>query len=116
MEEESWKRGGYPRMSIERQELLDLHIVSSDHLRNWMVERGAEPERIRVCYTNIDPAEWRPEPELRKRVRRELLATVEGGRGGRSGLTAPDHPVRRAYLRPETTPRLCRNDSTTEGH
>ena len=88
MEEHAWKRGGYPRMSIEQQGLLDLQIVSSDHLRGWMVERGAEAERIRVCYTNIDPDEWQPDPEQRKRVRRELLAGAERGQAD-----APDRPV-----------------------
>ncbi len=79
MEEHAWKRGGYPRMSVEHQDLLDLQLVSSDHLRGWMVDRGADPERIRVCYTNIDPAEWRPDPERRKRVRHALLAVPEHG-------------------------------------
>lgn len=79
MEEHAWKRGGYPRMSVEHQDLLDLQFVSSDYLRGWMVDRGADPERIRVCYTNIDPAEWRPDPERRKRVRHELLAVPEHG-------------------------------------
>ena len=72
MEEEYWKNGGYPRMAVEYQELLDLNTVSSEHLKNWMVTRGADPDRIRVCYTNIDPEEWRPNPTLRQTVRAEL--------------------------------------------
>ncbi len=81
MEEQAWKRGGYPRMSIEHQDLLDLQLVSSDYLRRWMVDRGADPGRIRVCYTNIDPVEWQPDLERRKRVRRELLAGAERSQG-----------------------------------
>ena len=72
MEEHAWKRGGYPRMSIEHQELLDLHIVSSHYLRDWMLAHGAEAERVRVCHTNIDPAHWRADPVQRARVRQEL--------------------------------------------
>ena len=72
MEENAWKRGGYPRMSIEHQELLDLHIVSSHYLRDWMVAHGAEAERVRVCHTNIDPDLWRADPAQRARVRQEL--------------------------------------------
>src|SRR5262249_7153734 len=72
MEEEYWKNGSYPRAAVEYQELLDLNIVSSEHLKKWMVRRGAEPQRIHVCLTNIDPELWRPDPEQRVAVRREL--------------------------------------------
>ncbi|HWP59940.1 MAG TPA: glycosyltransferase [Candidatus Acidoferrales bacterium] len=77
IEELSWKNGGYPRMAVEYQELLDLNVVSSEHLKNWMIERGADAARIRVCYTNIDTGEWRPDPEVRSRVRRELKLSEE---------------------------------------
>jgi glycosyltransferase involved in cell wall biosynthesis/GT2 family glycosyltransferase len=69
MEEEYWNNGGYPRLSVGYQELLDLNIVSSDHLKEWMVQRGAAPEQIEVCYTNIDPVEFAPNPEIRSKVR-----------------------------------------------
>lgn len=72
MEEEYWKNGGYPHMAVEYQELLDLNTVSSNHLKDWMVQRGAEAERIRVCYTNIDPEAWKPDTEIRQAVRDEL--------------------------------------------
>ena len=73
MEEECWKNGGYPRMAVEYQDLLDGTIVSSEHLRGWMAKRNADTERIHVCYTNIDPEKWRPlESERRAFVRQEL--------------------------------------------
>lgn len=72
IEEEHWNNGGYPRMAVEYQELLDLNIVSSEHLKGWMVKRGADPQRISVCYTNIDPEEWHRESEQRVAVRHEL--------------------------------------------
>lgn len=72
MEEQAWKRGGYPRMSIEQRALLDLQIVSSDYLRGWMIDGGAEEQRVRVCYTNIDPDTWQPDSERRTRVRQEF--------------------------------------------
>jgi glycosyltransferase involved in cell wall biosynthesis len=53
--EPDWLDGGYPRMSLEQRDQLDLQITSSHALKDWLVEHGAEPERIRVCYTNIDP-------------------------------------------------------------
>ena len=72
MEEEYWKNGGYPRYSVGTQEMLDLNIVSSRHLREWMVAQGARAERIEVAYTNRDTETWKPEPEARERVRTEL--------------------------------------------
>lgn len=72
MEQEDWKNGGYPRLAVEYQELLDLNMVSSKHLKGWMVKRGADPERIRVCYTNIDPDKWHPNSDRRAAVREEL--------------------------------------------
>jgi glycosyltransferase involved in cell wall biosynthesis len=49
--EESWHAGGYPRLSIQYRNLLDLSIVSSRHLERWMRTEGAEPDRVYVCYT-----------------------------------------------------------------
>jgi len=72
MEEEDWKGGGYPRMTVQYQEMLDLSITASQHVKNWMVEQGAEESRLRVCYINIDPQHWKPDPELRHKIRLEL--------------------------------------------
>jgi glycosyltransferase involved in cell wall biosynthesis len=72
MEEVGWKNGGYPRMAVEYQELLDLNLVSSEHLKSWMVQRGAQGSRVRVCYTNIDPEIWRGDPKVRMQVRKKL--------------------------------------------
>jgi hypothetical protein len=58
--EEYWRNGGYPVQSLGWQEHLDLTIVSSRHLKAWMEGRGARPERIEVCTTNVDSAEWDP--------------------------------------------------------
>jgi glycosyltransferase involved in cell wall biosynthesis len=71
MEEEYWKSGGYPRKAAESQSLLDMNIVSSVHLKEWMTHRGAEPGRISVCYTNIDSVEWQPRPESKEFVRQK---------------------------------------------
>src|SRR5262249_19129527 len=72
IEEEEWRNGGYPRMAVEYQELIDMNIVSSEHLKRWMIQRGAEADRIRVCYINVDPENWRPDPQRRAITRREL--------------------------------------------
>lgn len=72
LEEVYWKNGGYPRLAIEYQEQLDLNLVASQHLRNWMIGRGAKADQIRVCHINVDPETWFPDPALRAAVRRDL--------------------------------------------
>ncbi|RPJ58851.1 MAG: glycosyltransferase, partial [Acidobacteria bacterium] len=72
IEEEHWKNGGYPRMAVEYQQLLDLNIVSSEHLKRWMIKNGAEADRISVCYTNVDEEEWQPDGAQSLTVRSEL--------------------------------------------
>jgi glycosyltransferase involved in cell wall biosynthesis/GT2 family glycosyltransferase len=70
--EEQWKNGGYPRMAVEYQELLDLNVVTSEHLKQWMIARRAEAERIHACYIGVDPEIWRPDGAMRAIVRRQL--------------------------------------------
>ena len=71
MEEEQWKNGGYPRLAVEYQHLLDMNIVSSTHLRQWMISRGAQKQRIQVCYTNIDAQKWQPLSAARRHTIRQ---------------------------------------------
>lgn len=77
MEQEEWLNGGYPRLSAEGREFIDLHVTSSLHLKDWEVRRGVDPERVKVCYTNVQPRAASP------RLRGELL------RASRSGVGAP---------------------------
>jgi glycosyltransferase involved in cell wall biosynthesis len=72
MELEDWKSGGFPAMAVEYQALLDLNVVASKHLKEWMVGRGADATRIDVCYINVNPSLWDPDPDLRLAARREL--------------------------------------------
>ncbi len=71
-EAEHWNEGGYPRFSIEYHSQLDLTITASSHLQSWLIERGAEPDRVAVSYANVDAARLKPNPAGRARVRREL--------------------------------------------
>lgn len=72
IEEENWKSGGYPRYAAASQDQLDLNIVVSDHLKGWMVARGADADRVEVCHINVDPGVWKPDEAERARVRGEL--------------------------------------------
>ncbi|HWQ14472.1 MAG TPA: glycosyltransferase, partial [Roseiflexaceae bacterium] len=95
MEEEYWQGGGYPAMSLRAQQALDLSVVSSAHLRGWMLARGGDAARLEVCTTNIDAAEWDPARFDRAALRRAL------------GL-APDEAaiLYAARLAPQKRPRL----------
>ncbi|MCA8972469.1 MAG: glycosyltransferase family 4 protein, partial [Planctomycetes bacterium] len=72
IEEADWKNGGYPRFGVGYQEVLDLNVVSSEHLKRWMVERGGDPERIEVCYTGVDPTVWKPDAKARESFREQI--------------------------------------------
>jgi glycosyltransferase involved in cell wall biosynthesis len=70
-EEEDWKSGGYPRLSVAMQSSLDIELVSSQYLKGWMVERGADPGRIDVVHTNVDVERWQRNDAARVRLRAE---------------------------------------------
>lgn len=72
MEEENWKNGGYPRASLTQAEQLDLTITVSNHLKEWLVERGGDATRIEVCTVNVDSTIWDPARFDRPALRREL--------------------------------------------
>lgn len=55
-EEPHWMNGGHPRFGVGYQDMLDLNLVTTGHLRDWMLGRGADPERITVCHTGIQVA------------------------------------------------------------
>jgi glycosyltransferase involved in cell wall biosynthesis len=67
-----WNEGGYPRFSVEYHSQLDFTITASAHLRSWLIERGAEPDRVEVSYANVDADRLAPDPAGRTRMRREL--------------------------------------------
>jgi glycosyltransferase involved in cell wall biosynthesis len=75
--EQPHRHGGLPRFGLEHTALLDLHVVASDHLRRWMVERGADPGRVEVCTVNVDAGRWAPDPARRSAVRAALGVAPE---------------------------------------
>ncbi len=64
-----WLNGGYPNFSMLFRKFLTLQIVTSHSLRDWMIEQGANPQKVKVCYVNVDVNEWTPNPSLRKEWR-----------------------------------------------
>ena len=77
-EAEHWNHGGYPRFSVEYGPFLDATIVSSEHLKRWLVNRGRDASRVDVSYTNIDTVKVHPDTSQREQTRRRFgLATNE---------------------------------------
>ncbi len=72
IEQEEWRGGNYPRFSVNLRTCLDLSVVVSGYLKDWMVKRGAESQRIEVCYINIDTDYWKPSEKNRKKIRQKL--------------------------------------------
>lgn len=72
VEEPHWQNGGHPRSSIGYGDLLDLNIVSTGHLSRWMIERGAEADRIKVLYTGVAECDRSEVLERRALIRDEL--------------------------------------------
>jgi glycosyltransferase involved in cell wall biosynthesis/GT2 family glycosyltransferase len=86
LEEDGWANGGYPALSVDagcqegtngRSDPLDLRLTSTERLKRWMVARGAEASRIRVCHTNIDVTEWIPARHDTAAVRRAWGVPVD---------------------------------------
>jgi len=61
----------FPGYAVLSQQFLDLNIVSSRALKDWMVQNCAEAERIEVAYTNIDTNLWKRNPEARASIRKK---------------------------------------------
>ena len=67
-----WMQGGFPRLSLLYKEYLDLTITSSEQLRQWMIENGDLPDRLKVCYIGVDPCLWKPDKAARHQIRTQL--------------------------------------------
>lgn len=77
VEEPHWLNGGHPRFGVGYQDVLDLNIVTTQHLADWMQERGADINRIAVMYTGVRSL---PEEKLattRAQVRTELTIPTD---------------------------------------
>lgn len=72
VEEPHWLNGGHPRFGVGYQDVLDLNIVTSKHLAEWMQGRGADGTRIRVMYTGVRSAQATRLADIRDLMRAEL--------------------------------------------
>jgi len=77
MEETYWNNGGYPRMGVAYQDVLDMNIASSHHVKEWMEQRGGDGRQIEVAYTNVDTERFCPDLDLRRKTRALLNVREE---------------------------------------
>lgn len=71
-EEEEWRDGGYPAYAVESGRVFDLNLTCTEHLKRWMVARGADAERVDVVYCDVDTDVWRPDRYDRHAARTRL--------------------------------------------
>jgi Glycosyltransferase len=70
--EPHWLDGGYPQLSLQQRAWIDLSITVSGDLRDWMITRGGDPDRIVVSPAAIDVNVWDPAHFDRATVRQAL--------------------------------------------
>lgn len=77
MEESQLPDGGYPGKSVAAGDLLDLRMTNTEHLKRWMVERGAPADQVEVRRCAIDVDAWRPDAAAREDARAKWRITNE---------------------------------------
>jgi len=76
VEDPNWLNGGFPRFGVGYQDLLDLNIVTTGYLAEWMRDWGADSSRIRLMYTGVR-VQSKLAVEVRGRVRTELNISAD---------------------------------------
>jgi glycosyltransferase involved in cell wall biosynthesis len=71
-------RGGYPALSLDHTASIDLHVTVSAALRQWMLERGADAQRVHTCHAGVDTALWDPGRYDQAALRRALALPESG--------------------------------------
>ena len=71
-EQEDWLSGGYPNLSSLFQEHLDLTIAGSDRLTTWLEAHRSTGAPIVTSHYGVDTNKWKPDPDARAAIRKEL--------------------------------------------
>lgn len=80
VEELHWQNGGHPRFGVGYQDLLDVNVVTTNHLAKWMEGRGADPGRVLCWYTGVRPPTRIRTSENRAHIRARFGISDEGTR------------------------------------
>jgi glycosyltransferase involved in cell wall biosynthesis len=67
-----WMEGGFPKLSLLYQDMIDFTLTSCQQVRNWMLEAGAKAEKMAPCYIGVDTQTWKPDVSRRSQVRKSL--------------------------------------------
>jgi len=68
----NWMQGGFARLSVLFKDYLNLSLVSSKQVFNWLVEEGVEKQKLEVCYIGVDDDVWKPDQIVRQYVRDKM--------------------------------------------
>lgn len=66
-----WRGNGYPRLSCQFSQWLDCQVVTSKFLAT-VYQSVINPEKLKVCYTNIDAERWVRDRQKRQQLRATL--------------------------------------------
>ena len=72
-EASGWKGGGYPIMSVINRGYLDRTIVTSNRLKDYLIQRGVDEEKVGVVYPGVEADEEVPLNPQQKQQQRERL-------------------------------------------
>ena len=67
-----WMKGGFARLSVLFKDYLNLSIVSSKQVFNWLIAEGVEKQKLEVCYIGVDDKVWKPDQIIRQQVRSKM--------------------------------------------
>ncbi|GAM26053.1 hypothetical protein SAMD00019534_092280, partial [Acytostelium subglobosum LB1] len=67
-----WKNGGYARYSAGAEPFLDRSIFASEHLRQYVIDKGHNPNKTATVLIGIDSVKYAPRPENKAAIRKEL--------------------------------------------
>ncbi len=76
-EDPDWYNGGYPFFSACYTGLLDKTYVTSEQLRKWCISKGADKNKIDLCYINVDIKNIRRDEKKRAEIRKQLGVTPD---------------------------------------
>jgi glycosyltransferase involved in cell wall biosynthesis len=74
-EDPQWMNGGYARINTAFADLLDKTIVTTSHLKNYILQLEVDRKDqcpIEVCYTNIDVSLVKKDYAKRSQIRKSL--------------------------------------------
>ncbi len=67
---DDWKEGGFPRLSCRARPWLTQTVATSQALRYWLIENGANSNTVELVYTGVDVGLWARSAQLTEIARK----------------------------------------------